>query len=948
MRANRLTCAFGSLLVGLSILAGPAPSWSQESQAPPALSSDPSRADVASTYGSGHFGSWVVDRFALPAYRYTVDEETAPQAKNTELAGRVDAWHQIGNDHVVATPYNHGYTQVWSQDRTYHWLNFYEPSARHYSGGFGYLNLGGHVVSTLYDDRARGAVTERDFGVGYGRKRTTVAPVDIEEFVYSPFGDDPVVLHDVSITNTSAAALSTSWFEYWDVNPSGSQIQVGQRKHGYLQPTYDAATRTLSVAELPFDHDTDPLTIYASALHGEVSGFETDTDAFFGAGTRAAPVAVTADRATGSIAPASLNQGDGRAMFAFRSPVRIEPGKTVTLRYAYGAAHPPEIATVVSRYRNGDPLRASQKAWQDWLPRASFESPENAWLARELQWDAYMMRSGTTYEESCGSHIISQGGYYQYGLGLQGGFRDQLSLSMAFIHTAPEITRDVIRYSAKEQEAVTGHVPYAMWHMCTPVPLPSADLDFWFLLTAGEYALGTRDFDFFDEVVPYLDGLSGTLWEHVKLAHTHMETVVGRGPHGGYNIMASTGDWTDFSAQFMQMNESMFITAQLAYAYPRMAMVAEAKGDKAFAETLRQDAGELLETLRREWTGKGWFSRGYSVTTQLGTGVLYAEPQPWALLAGAADPAQAKTLLANIQRFLTGRGAPKEVGGPSKIGSAQSPASSDPEVTERALPVFQESGALGSYGGGNAVFLGGVWFAINGPLIWAAGNLDGKVPGATDFAWDEFLRNTLANHATVFPDHWNGTISVDDVCYAWYASDPARCGDEALSNQYSYYGQIMNNHAWMLWAITKLAGIEPDLEGYRIDPHLPLAGYSLRFPGTGLAVEKGRMRGYVRPESGGGLTMRVRIPSEAVSGLRAWVGGRSVEYTAKDGFAVFHLPTSAHTAADWALTWNTTVAGGKRSLPATGGAGLAAGLGLAALALSFRLQCRKTVRPART
>ncbi|MFA5788073.1 MAG: hypothetical protein WDA71_14010, partial [Actinomycetota bacterium] len=153
---------------------------------------------------------------------------------------------------------------------------------------------------------------------------------------------------------------------------------------------------------------------------------------------------------------------------------------------------------------------------------------------------------------------------------------------------------------------------------------------------------------------------------------------------------------------------------------------------------------------------------------------------------------------------------------------------------------------------------------------------------------------------------------------------------------------------WMLWAITKLAGIEPDAEGYRIEPHLPLAGYSLRLPGAGLAVEKGRMRGYVRPESAGDLNMRVRMPSEAASGLRVWVGGRTVDHETKDGFAVFRLPTSAHAAADWALTWNTAVATGKRSLPATGGAGLAAGLGLAALALSFRLQCRKTVRPART
>ena len=71
---------------------------------------------------------------------------------------------------------------------------------------------------------------------------------------------------------------------------------------------------------------------------------------------------------------------------------------------------------------------------------------------------------------------------------------------------------------------------------------------------------------------------------------------------------------------------------------------------------------------------------------------------------------------------------------------------------------------------------GGVWFDLNGHLTWAYGTLDGVVPGARELAWDEYTRNTLASHATLWPDHWAGTISVDDVCHAWYANDPEHCG----------------------------------------------------------------------------------------------------------------------------------------------------------------------------
>ena len=175
--------------------------------------------DIASTDGSGSFGTWIVDRFGLPAYRYEIDEETAPQAAQPELGGKRHAWHQVGNDHIVANAYNHGYVQLWSQDRLYQWINFYDAASSHFAGGFGYLNTGGQVSSTLYDDRPAGAVTEREFGVGYYRRRMATEGIEIEEFVYAPFGDDPLLLHDVTIRNPSAASLEASWFEYWDVNP---------------------------------------------------------------------------------------------------------------------------------------------------------------------------------------------------------------------------------------------------------------------------------------------------------------------------------------------------------------------------------------------------------------------------------------------------------------------------------------------------------------------------------------------------------------------------------------------------------------------------------------------------------------------------------------------------------------------------------------------------------
>jgi hypothetical protein len=874
-------------------LCGLVPAGAAAAAAPAPLSADTSLPDLASSFGSGSFGTWTVDADGLPAYRYELDEQTAPQARQPEVAGSTAAWHQLGNEHIVANAFNHGYVQLWSQDRVYQWANFYEATSHHYAGGYGYLRADGRTISTLYLDRPAGATTQRDFGIGYAHRKTTVPGVAIDDHLYAPFGDDPALLHDVTIRNTSSKSLDGSWFEYWDVNPY-DPAPAGVGYHRALgAPHYDGAQRTLSVDQLPDPHDARPLSIYAAALRGDVADFDTDTSAFFGAGTRGEPAAVRAGRLSGSVAAPVPYLRTGSTMFALRSPVHVAPGQSVTLRYAYGVAHAETIPGLVSRYRGaGDPLRASTDAWKRWVPRASLPG-KWTWLARELAWDAYMVRSGATYEETCGHHILSQGGWYQYDSGAQLAFRDPLQQVLPMIYADPYLVREVLEYSAQEQTNQTGAVPYGIIEGCVRFDLgTSDDLDVWLLLAAAEYGLASRDLRFFDTPVAYSDAGSETLWDHLKLAYRHQEAQ--RGPHGGY-LTGATGDWSDFATQYLGMTESILVSAQLAYVYPRLAELADARGDTAFARELRARSTELRARLRAEWTGRGWYSRGYSGARRLGTGAIFEEPQPWAILAGAPSRPQAGALVANIRRFLTGIGAPAAVKGPGRTGSSLSPASSDPGVTER-------SGNPGDgVGDNNAVYQGGEWFAVNGWLTWALGALDGVVPHARDYAFDELRRNALATRADVYPDHWNGTLSVDDVCWSFYSSEPSMCSNGGSTR---YDGQVMHQPAWSLWDMIALAGVEPTADGYRIIPHLPFDTYSLRLPQVGVTVARDALRGYVTPQAGGTLAMRVAPPAGAGRApLLAWAGGHRTPYRRlPDGTVEFTLSTDAGRPADWAVT----------------------------------------------
>jgi hypothetical protein len=862
---------------------------SASARAPAPLSADHTPARVDSTYGGGGFGAWFVDGFGLPAFRYDVDEDHDARAAQPELAGGTQAQHQVGNDHVVAAAFNHGYTQLWSQDRLMQWANAWDPATRHWAGGFGYLLVDGAVVSTLFADRPAGATVERDFGVGYARKDVVGGGVEVEQTVYAPFGDDPVLLDDVTITNRTTGPRTMSWFEYWDVDPVD---QTAQQTRGVGEPAWDPATTTLTVAQSGGHvEDTAPLDVFAAAVAGPVDGFETSVAAFFGTGTRAVPAEVAADQLSGTLAPPSTAGSASGALLVFRAPVTLAPGASTTLRYLYGMAHHADVAGLVAKYRAAaDPFSDSEHAWLDWLPKADFGS-SRTWVARELEWDAYLLRSASVYEEVCGQHTITQGGYYQYLTGLNLGTRSWPHYLLPMVYAAPDLAREILRYTAGVQPEKGGQMPYGTGPLCTRFDLgTSSDLDFWLLLAAVEYGLGTRDTAFFSQPVHFLDSTdTGSMWDHVKLAYRHQESLVGT--HGGY-LAGTNGDWSDFSSQFLHMTESTLVTAQVAYVYPRLAWLAERLSDAAFAEEVRRRARALRVTMRHQWTGKGWYARGYGPDGQIGRGAIFGEPQPWAVLAGIPSRKQATTLVKNVRRFLDGVGAPAVVHGPSRIGSSLTPAFDDPDVTERAsMPV--------GVGDNNANYVGGVWFDVNGWLTWALGELDGVVPGARQRAWDEYVRNTLATHATTFPDHWAGTISVDDTCYSYYATHTEMCGNDLYRG---YDGQITEQPTWMVMDAVRLAGVTPTERGFRIAPHLPFAPFSLRLPRVGVATSARAIRGYVVTEADGPVELEVHVPT--ASGLvHAWAGTHAVPHKLGGGSVVFQVTAHTGAPADWAVTW---------------------------------------------
>ena len=112
----------------------------------------------------------------------------------------------------------------------------------------------------------------------------------------------------------------------------------------------------------------------------------------------------------------------------------------------------------------------------------------------------------------------------------------------------------------------------------------------------------------------------------------------------------------------------------------------------------------------------------------------------------------------------------------------------------------------------------------------------------------------------------------------------------------------MHQPSWSLFAALKLAGLDPVRDGYRIEPHLPMATFSLRLPDAGIEYRGARARGYLRPHGRARLRMTVELPRGlARRPVAAFVDGRRVRARKARGHLRFSLRARAGRVVSWAV-----------------------------------------------
>lgn len=863
-------------------------------------------------YGSGHFGEWITDQHGLPAYRYTCDQTRDPKAKtpvHTEWRSPTDHTHQVGNDRLVAAVSNYGYVQVRQDEGAPKFLNDYSPENHRYGAGLGYLTDGASLLSTYYP--GSGDSFERMLGAGYLRKTVADKRHEVDHVLFAPFGDDPVLISQVTITNRGAAPTSVRWVEYWGCHnyqfsyralmeapalggfgkaaalrrqfaerfshqfralehgaglietqkflgrtPQEEQLWQGMQNYLKTNPTTFFGPPVPELAPDAAMDDLNPPSTFLVSLDAPADGYSTNGAAFFGSGGVEHPAGLA-----GKLGNDLDSTGPESALILARE-LQLRPGETRTIYFMYGYLPEGfELAGLVDKYKGGlDSLwKRSSAHWKE--DTVSLSVPSESWVERETTWHNYYLRSNLTYDSFFREHILSQGHVYQYIFGFQGAARDPLQHALPLVFSRPEIVREVLRYTLKEMQP-DGSIPYGI--VGSGVPMPSifhpSDLELWLLWLASEYVLATRDQAFLEERVPtyprhVVSPADATVRELLARSYTHLVEGIGVGEHGLMRLLH--GDWNDAVVvspvppqelpEVRQHGESVLNAAMACYVLDYYARLLAYLGDAEKAADARAKAEAQRQAVRAQWYGR-WFRRAWldAKLGWLGEEQLWLEPQPWAIIGGAATPEQSEVLVEAMDETLRR---------PSPIGAS-----------------YQNKGMAGSQMLGSppgTSVNAGIWPSLNGTLIWALALVNGGQ------AWDEWKKNTLAVHAQAYPEVWYGIWSGPDTYNSVLSKYPGQTvfaeadsagkpQNDSGVNWTDFPVMNMHPHAWPLYTAAKLLGLEFHASGLVFAPTLPLAEYEFASPLLGFKKSGGGYSGWYAPARAGRWEIELRLaPAEA-------------------------------------------------------------------------------------
>ncbi len=891
-------------------------------------------------YGSAHFGQWIRDEFGFPAYEYTCNQYIDDKARtpmNEMWRSNRDHYFLVGNDRVVGVASNFGYVKLRQDEGGPKYLNYYEPKLNQYAGGFGYLRDNSSELGTFYSEESNHF--KRIFGIGYYLKEVANERYKVKQVIFTPYGDDPILISKTTIKNKGAVEAEVSWFEYWGcfnfqfsfqavidaINAKKAKplkdyrLELGFKfknktlilrdGRGLFNMKYDVKSSLKeklvdfelrsSGKQIKREHasfeDKVPPPIFLISLDAPADGCGNNSEQFFGLGGVTHP--------DGLKRKLNFNEDliDYQTCLILERKLKLKPLKEKTIFFAYG--YIPigfNLNHLIEKY-SLNPEVLFESSIKNWFEnRIHFELNDTKWIDREIFWHYYYLRGLLSYDSYFEEHILSQGHVYQHIVGFQGAARDPLQHALPFIFSNPDFVKQIIRYTLKEVQE-DGKIPYGITGngMIMPSLWDPSDLELWLLWITSEYVLSLRDINFLNNVITRFPVhgrkvKQSTIKELLYLVYDHFVNSTGKGSHG--LIRVASCDWNDMvitghvpeekQNEVKKVGESCLNTAMAIHVLNRFTEMLIYVGCTEKVAEIQDFRESLIKPLRKQWNGR-WFKRAW-LSEELGwvgDNELWLEPQPWAIISDILSENQKSQLVKSINQLIRN---------PSPIGAI---------LLSKPIASNVESIGMAT----NA----GIWPSINGTLIWALSLVDGNL------AYDEWKKNTLAYKSDIYPDIWYGIWSGPDTWNSIHSDYPGHTlfdkyymtrdeqdrSEVLLSmgiNWTDFPVFNLHPHAWPLYNIFHLIGTTFSKEGIEFTPILEDQEYSIYSPLLSFEKGVGFYKGYYLPQIKDNFSVKLTLGKTTINSIKEIrVNGISSTYE-EIGEAVIFQGEGGN---DKALTW---------------------------------------------
>ncbi len=347
------------------------------------------------------------------------------------------------------------------------------------------------------------------------------------------------------------------------------------------------------------------------------------------------------------------SSGCGRDILAvLQHEFELDPDEEERFVVLVGVAHHKEDAlTLKRRYDAWDEaergLMEVRSYWEAYLNRTVCETPNPEFDIAFNVWNKYQ-----AWVTSRWSRMDS----YYIGGGSIVGFRDSWQDMLAILPNDPDWAKERVVYLLQHQFP-DGSVLHN-WDPLTNIGVKTGHSDdpLWLVMGVVEYIKETGDLVFLDASVPYYDGGSETVRQHVLRALDY--TLAHMSERGIPLIMAA--DWNDGLDYVGRQGrgESTMVAGHLAWMLREVALLMWFVGNDSLAQKYIEERDRLIRNINEHLWDGDWYIRGTRDDGQpFGSsrnleGRIYLNAQSWMVISGAAPRARALQCMNSVKKHL--------------------------------------------------------------------------------------------------------------------------------------------------------------------------------------------------------------------------------------------------------------------------------------------------------